>query len=337
MTAAAAGAATGGRDRLALAAAAATGVQVGAAIVATRAVVHDLGPASLALLRYAIAVLCLLPFLRPASVRLPVRDLIAIALLGIVQFGVLIALLNLGLARMPSTRASLLFATFPLLTMALAAALGRERLRGRTAAGIALSIAGVGATLGEGLLVAAGPEEWLGAVCVLAAAACGASCAVLYRPYLARHPTLPVGVLAMGASVLVLAVAAAAEGLFTRPPALSAAGWWTVVFIGLSSGIGYLLWLWALKHTAPTRATAFLTLSPITAALLGAGLLGEPVTPGLLVGVAGVGGGLWLATGGPAHGRVLPACPGQPGCGRIAHAQAGAGTATEGAERCSSP
>ena len=47
--------------RLALAAAAATGVQVGAAIVATRLVVDQTGPGSLAFLRYLIGVLFLLP------------------------------------------------------------------------------------------------------------------------------------------------------------------------------------------------------------------------------------------------------------------------------------
>src|SRR5258708_30718839 len=43
------------------AASAATGVQVGAAIVATRFVIGQTSPASLALLRYAIGFCCLLP------------------------------------------------------------------------------------------------------------------------------------------------------------------------------------------------------------------------------------------------------------------------------------
>ena len=97
-----------GTASLALTAAAATGVQVGAAMVATRFVVGEVGPASLALLRYAIGVLCLLPFIllvRP-HVRMPPRDLVPIALLGVAQFGLLIALLNWGLARVPAARSS---------------------------------------------------------------------------------------------------------------------------------------------------------------------------------------------------------------------------------------
>ncbi len=68
--------------------------------------------------------------------------------------------------------------------------------------------------------------------------------------------------------------------------------------MGLSSGGGYVRWLWALRHASPTRATAFLSLSPLTAAVLGAALLGEPVTPHLAGAILLVGGGLWLAVRG---------------------------------------
>jgi drug/metabolite transporter (DMT)-like permease len=63
----------------------------------------------------------------------------------------------------------------------------------------------------------------------------------------------------------------------------------------LSSGIAYWLWLWALKHAAPTKATAFLALSPVTAALIGTFALGEPAGWGLLLGVACILIGLALA------------------------------------------
>ena len=49
------------RTALAVLAAAITGVQVGAAITATRYVAGEISPASLAFLRYAIGVACLVP------------------------------------------------------------------------------------------------------------------------------------------------------------------------------------------------------------------------------------------------------------------------------------
>src|SRR3954471_13407579 len=78
------------RTALAVLAAAVTGVQVGAAITATRFVAGAISPSSLAFLRYAIGVACLLPALAFAQrVRLARGDIVPIALLGIGQFGVL--------------------------------------------------------------------------------------------------------------------------------------------------------------------------------------------------------------------------------------------------------
>ena len=90
---------------------------------------------------------------------------------------------------------------------------------------------------------------------------------MLYRPYLQRYPTVPVSAFAMLASVLVLALLALAEGwpsLVTG--AVRAQAWAVVAFIGVSSGVGYFLWLYALKHESPTRVTVFLALNPVTAA-----------------------------------------------------------------------
>ena len=280
-----------------VAAAAATGILVGSAMVATRVVVHQVGPASLALLRYAIGVCCLLPLvLCSARVRFAPRDVLPIALLGITQFGILIALLNYGLAYIPSARAALIFATLPLLTLLLSAALGRERLTAMNTAGVLLTIVGVGFALGEKALQRGDDAHvWIGELAVFASAASGALCSVLYRPYLRKYPTLPVSAFAMLASVVFLAILATGEGFFHTLPHFTARGWLAVLFIGVNSGIGYYLWLWALNHAPATQVTVFLSLSPVTAAALGALLLGEPVSPGALLGLVGVALGLVLA------------------------------------------
>jgi len=280
------------------AASAATGVQVGAAIVATRFVIGQTSPASLALLRYAIGFCCLLPpalFARRG--RLERRDLLPIALLGIVQFGVVVALLNFALQHISSTRTALIFATFPLLTMILAAALGTERLTLAKSLGVLVTLVGVGLALAEKALAktASAPHEWIGALAVFASAVSGALCSVLYRPYVRKYPTLPVSAFAMLAAVGFLAVLAAGEGFFRALPRFTTQGWLAVVFIGVSSGVGYFLWLWALGRTTPTRVAVFLALSPVTAAGLGAAFLGEQITPLTLAGLACVAFGLWLA------------------------------------------
>ena len=180
-------------------------------MVATRFVVDQTGPASLALLRYAIGVLCLLPaVLVSTRPRFAPRDLAPIALLGIAQFGILIALLNHGLRFIPSARAALIFATVPLLTMLLAAALGHERLGAAKVAGVLLTIVGVALALGEKALTRSEQSlGWSGEAAVFGAAVSGAVCSVLYRPYVRTYPTVPVSAFAMLASVGFLAVLAA--------------------------------------------------------------------------------------------------------------------------------
>ena len=71
-------------------------------------------------------------------------------------------------------------------------------------------------------------------------------------------------------------------GCFSAPPHFTPGGWLAVGFIGVSSGVGYYLWRWALNHTTATSVTVFLALSPVSATLT-------------LLGLACVVLGIWLA------------------------------------------
>ena len=225
-------------------------------------------------------------------IRFARADIAPIAALGIGQFGVLIALLNYGLRTVPAARGALIFATFPLLTLVVAALVGHERVTLAKLAGILLTLAGVALALGDKL---AGSGSLLGELAILASAATGAVCSVLYRPYLRRYPTLPVSAFAMAAAAAALLIPAAFDDLTAAPFSLTAGAWAAIVFIGVSSGSFYVVWLWALKNIAATRVTVFLALSPITAAVLGALFLGEAITAMMIAGVACVAAGLWVA------------------------------------------
>ena len=287
-------------------AAAAVGVQVGATIVATRVVVDQLGPATLAALRYAIGLASLLPFVwqaarreaaagatGTATPRIQASELPRIVLLGVGQFGLLIALLNFGLKSVPAAKGALLFAAFPLLTLIVATLLGHERLGWRQSLGVGLTLAAVALALGSQAWQAHG--SMAGELAILGSALCGAVCSVLYRPVLRRHAALPVSAIAMAAAVVVLGLCAPFEDAAARLPRVDARGWGAIVFIGTSSGIGYFLWLWALRHAAASRVTLFLSLSPLTAMALGVLLLGEPLQTSLVLALVLVVAGLWVA------------------------------------------
>lgn len=173
---------------LPLAAAAFTGVQIGAAIVASRQVVGEVPPLTLALVRYAIGLACLLPFVRSAWRRgaprpLAVRaggDALVMAALGVGQFAVLIALMNDGLQTVGAARAALVFSLTPLPTLLLGATLGRERLTAALVLGLLLSIGGVALELLPRLAAPSGaPMPWAGVLAVAGSALVGAVCSVL--------------------------------------------------------------------------------------------------------------------------------------------------------------
>jgi drug/metabolite transporter (DMT)-like permease len=280
---------------LALIAAALSSVLVGAGIAASRLALAEVPPLTLAMLRYAIGFACLLPFAWPLRLRCGWRDGTGMALLGIGQFGILIALMNFGLQRIGAAQGALIFSLFPLITLLISAGLGRERVTGALVAGVLLSIAGVAISLAPKLGTHAA-DSWWGELAVLASAFVGATCSVLYRPYLKRYPTVPVSAFAMLASVAFLAPTALPEHWPQRIASFSGTAWAATLFIGLSSAVGYFWWLYALKHESPTRVTVFLALNPPTAALIGWALLGEPIHPGVAAGLLLVGAGLWLAT-----------------------------------------
>ena len=282
--------------KLPLGAAALTGVQVGAALVASQAVVGEVGAGRLGFLRYAIALALLLPLVwRRNSPPIARRDLLPVALIGMGQFGVLIMFLNVAVMHTSSARASLIFATLPLVTMALGWSLGRETPRLRELLAIALTVLGLAALLGADALAGSlSGSDLIGLAMAAAATLSGAICSLLYRPYLQRYGVVKVSALALAASLLPLGVMGAFEPATTPLLELGAHSWLLIVFVGISSGAGYLLWLYALSAVSPGLVTAFLALSPITATTLSVLFLGQAMTPGLFAAILFVVAGLAL-------------------------------------------
>lgn len=254
---------------LAILAAAATGVLVGAAMVSTRVVSTATSPVTLAFLRYLIGVVMLgVPVLIAHRTRFAWRDAIAVAGLGILQFAVLIVLLNIALESLSAATCALIFSTMPLVTLCLAVALRKETFSALRLAGLLLAVAGVAVLLRATLQHETVGGSDSGALAALVGATLiGAVCSMLYRPYLRRYAALPTSALAMLAAVVFLLVLCVAT---SQPlaPSLNAVQWANVGFIGMASGAGYFCWLWALSQLDASRVVAFQALGPITAATI---------------------------------------------------------------------
>lgn len=270
----------------------------GASVVATRFVVAQTQPVSLAFMRYLIATVCLLPILwRVARSSPPRRDLISIAALGVVFFGVFPWSFSAALTYSPSSRVAVELAMMPLLTLLISRLRGYDRITTPKLIGQFLAFGGLFIALRPS---AGAPTPsanvWIGDLLTLVTALCGAVYNVFSRPLLKRYPPLHVTTLSMFAGLLFLAPIAGAHGVFSSWPVFTPTAWLALFFLGVLGGaFGFALWIWALQRSTPSRVAVFIALNPITAITLGALLLHEPVTFRFLIGFVGVIAGIILA------------------------------------------
>jgi len=101
----------------------------GTAAAVTRYLVGRADPLTLAVLRWGIGFLCVLPVALLLRARWPMRrDWLPVAALGICFFGLFFILYNIAVGYTTAARASLALSTLPLQTMVIGALLGAEPL-----------------------------------------------------------------------------------------------------------------------------------------------------------------------------------------------------------------
>jgi drug/metabolite transporter (DMT)-like permease len=271
----------------------------GMAAAVTRYIIGATDPVMVAVFRFGIGFLLLAPVALFLGSRWPRgRDWIGVAALGVMFYGVFFVVYAEALVYTTAARGSLAVSTLPLLTMVVAALLGRERLTGRKTVGVLVAMGGVALALAAGLTDAP-PEAWGGDLIMLGGMLAMALYNVLSRAFMARSSALGYATAGMAFGAGVNALVAWNAGSFHALSHLEASQWIGALYLGIfAGGLGFFLWVFALERTTPTRVASTITVSPIAAALLGAVLIGEPIGASLLVGIAAVAAGIWIASTG---------------------------------------
>jgi drug/metabolite transporter (DMT)-like permease len=269
----------------------------GTAAAITRYLVSGADPVALAILRWGIGFLCVLPAALLMKARWPERrDLLPVAALGLCFFGLFFILYNVAISYTTAARASLAVATLPLHTMVVAALLRVEHLTIRKMAGVCIAVFGVVAALATGL-ASAPAGAWRGELIMTAAVFLMAFYNVLSRPIMQRSSALGFLTVGMGAGALVLSVLGLLTGSIAALNNFGTSHWLAGIYLGVCGGAAaFILWVMALERATPTRVANTMTVNPIAAALLAALLVGEPITPNLMFGLVAVFAGIWLAT-----------------------------------------
>jgi drug/metabolite transporter (DMT)-like permease len=271
----------------------------GTAAAVTRYLVGNADPLTLAILRWGIGFLCLLPVALVLRVRWPPRgDWLAIAALGLCFFGLFFILYNVAVSYTTAARASLALSTLPLQTMIVGALLGIEPLTARKSLGVGIAVFGVFTALALGLS-AAPSGAWRGELIMTGAVLCMAFYTVWSRPFIQRSSALGFLTVGMGAGAAALVLVGALSNRIAVLSSFAAPQWIAGVYLGVGGGaLAFILWVLALQRASPTRVANTMTVNPIAAALLATQLVDEPITPNLLIGLVAVFAGIWIATTG---------------------------------------
>lgn len=173
-----------------------------------------------------------------------------------------------------------------------------EGLRGWQWLGLAGAFVGAVVAMGDGLLNPAAvthPLSWLGDLLgVLAGLLWGLTTVVIRSTPMSRLSPAKQLLYQVGVSTAVLPVLSLALGE-TWSLNFSTYAWVSLLLQALVGAFAsYLAWMWMLAHYNATKMSSFTFLSPVFALLFGALLLGEPVTPGLLIALALVAMGIFM-------------------------------------------
>lgn len=269
----------------------------GTAAAVTRYLVGDADPVTLAILRWAIGFLFLLPVTLALRAKWPHRrDWPGVMALGFCFFGLFFIFYNVSIGYTTAARASLALSTLPLQTLVVGALLRVEPLTIRKTLGVAVAMIGVFGALATGLPSA--PEgAWIGELIMAGAVLCMAFYNVLSRPFMQRSSALGFLTVGMGTGAIALVAFGAATGSLGVLQDFGANQWIAGIYLGIGGGaFAFIFWVMALERATPTQVANTMTVNPIAAAMLAALLVGEPITFNLIVGLIAVFAGIWIAT-----------------------------------------
>jgi drug/metabolite transporter (DMT)-like permease len=232
-------------------------------IVVRLLVLESSAPMTITALRFLLAYIFLLPFVRKQGYtpRLSLRPrFILFGLLGVVlPFG----FDNIALMFTSAGSASLIYAAFPAVVTLFSVIFLKEKVHGRKLAGILLAIVGVMIISWEGIRDVQG-NALLGDALVMGSVVSWASFTILSRKANPHYSPLVITQASFGSSLLLLIPISLAEMLWLGVPRFSGLGILAVIYLGLgASALAFFLWNYALVHIETSVAGVFSNLQPI--------------------------------------------------------------------------
>ncbi len=257
----------------------------GASFLFMRIAASELGALPTAALRVTIAALFLWPLLHFKGHSALLRQhWKPIFLVGTLNSGIPFALYSFAVMHITTGMSSILNATVPLFGAIVAWLWLGDRPGLSRSVGLALGFVGV-ALLAVGSTLFKANDSGIAPLWAVLACLCATTCYALAASFTKKHiPSLPPLVTAAG-SQMGASLALALPALWWRPaqlPGLHA--WGALLALGIAcTGVAYILYFRLIENTGPAKALTVTFMVPVFAIVYGVVLLGETVTPWMLL------------------------------------------------------
>ena len=267
--------------------------------MASKYALKSIQPLTLIFLRFLFAslILGILHFRQTRAPLLP-GDRWKLSLISLIVPGLYFLAETYGLKFSSATSVSLLISTIPVFASLLAYFILGERVGLWRGAGIALSMAGVGAILtsGEGS-APAGKIIQAGNLLGLAAAVCAGLYMALGRDLLSRYSPRVITTFQAFFTAALFFPLAAWEQAGSPWPEVNAFTLLAVLYLALfCSVLAFFLWNYGISRLEASKAAVFTNLAPVFTVLGATAFLGERILPAQIIGGILVIGGVSLAS-----------------------------------------
>lgn len=276
----------------------------GLSFLSTKVALAALPPMTIAVGRFVVAVVLVLPIALFAkeNLRIALRDVPLMAASGLLGVTLYFLCENNGIALITASESSLVIATIPVLTLLVDRAIFKTTLKARSYVGAILSFAGVALIVAPSLRSAS--SSVMGFVYMGGAAVCWVAYALITKPLAGKYGGLSItfwqSLFGLVGCIPFALLESPQWGAFLGLPVLL-----NVLYLGvLCSAAGYLLYIAAIRKLGAGTTSVFLNLVPVVSVVAAYFLLGERLVGLTLAGGAVAVGGVYLAT---SSGRHTPA------------------------------
>lgn len=271
----------------------------GGTFIAGRHVSQHLAPFTIAFLRFAMASALLLSLTWRKEGRFPrltPGQMMLVVLLGMTGVFTYNALFFKGLRLIEASRAALIVATCPAFIALASTLFLREKRSLLQAAGIPLSVLGAAVVIARGdlsLLLVGGIG--LGELLILGCVLSWVAYSMIGKAVMRRLSPLTAVSYSSAIGALALALPAMMEGPAGNLGRASWIDWMAIAYLAVFGTVLGFVWFYeGVRLIGATRAGLFINFVPISAVILAAPILGEPITWSLATGAILVLSGVYL-------------------------------------------